>query len=103
MPLTIKMLERHPLGTQLFMPLHAEPFLVVVAPVGEAIDPATVRAFLTNGRQGISYGRGVWHHPLIAFSTTSEFLVIDRAGKGANCDSFAPELEELILQPDDSH
>ncbi len=97
MPLTIKMLERHPLGSQLFMPLHGEPFLIVVAPAGDKIDPSSVRAFITNGRQGINYQRGTWHHPLIALRDASEFLIVDRAGEGENCDEFFFEGDGILL------
>ncbi|HEU0224695.1 MAG TPA: ureidoglycolate lyase, partial [Steroidobacteraceae bacterium] len=86
-PLAIAMLERHPLGSQLVMPLSGEPFLVVVAPPGEVPDRQAVRAFLTNGRQGVNYRRGTWHHPLIALAA-GDFLVLDRAGPGPNCDEF---------------
>jgi ureidoglycolate lyase len=99
MPLKIKMLERHPLGSQLFMPLHAEPFLVVVAPAGDTVDPSSVRAFLTNGRQGVNYRRGTWHHPLIVLRRSSEFLVIDRDGQGNNCDEIPMDGERIVLQP----
>jgi ureidoglycolate lyase len=82
------MLERHPLGSQLFMPLSADPFVVVVAPPAAVPDREAVRAFLTNGRQGVNYRRGAWHHPLIALAAGREFLVIDRGGPGENCDEF---------------
>lgn len=87
LPLAITMLERHPLGSQLFMPLSPEPFMVVVAPAAPVPDRSAVRAFLTNGRQGVNYRRGTWHHPLIA-PRAGEFLVLDRGGPGANCDEF---------------
>ncbi len=61
MPLVIRMLERHPLGSQAFIPLLGHPFLVVVAPLGDAPVPGHVRAFRSNGRQGVNYHRGVWH------------------------------------------
>ena len=80
LPLAIAMLERHPLSSQLFMPLSAAPFLVVVAPPGEHVDRANVRAFVTNGAQGVNYRRGTWHHPVIALENPSEFLVVDRVG-----------------------
>jgi ureidoglycolate lyase len=95
-PLTIRMLERHPLGTQLFMPLHGEPFLIVVAAPGEQVDPASVRTFITNGRQGINYRRGTWHHPLIALRAPSSFLIVDRAGDGENCDTFVLEANHSL-------
>lgn len=86
LPLTIRMLERHPLSSQLFMPLAGQPFLVVVAAAGEDPDAAAVRAFATNGRQGVNFRRGTWHHPLIALGDPGEFLVLDRSGGGRNCD-----------------
>lgn len=82
LPFIVTMLERHPLGSQAFVPLHRQTYLVVVA-----TDPsATPRAFLARDGQGVNYRAGTWHHPLLALETVSEFLVIDRAGPGANCD-----------------
>jgi ureidoglycolate lyase len=92
------MLERHPLSSQLFMPLSAAPFLVVVAPPGENVDRTSVRAFVTNGAQGVNYRRGTWHHPVIALANPSEFLVVDRVGPGANCDEFFFDGEKLLLE-----
>jgi ureidoglycolate lyase len=80
------MVERHPLGSQAFIPLQRFVFIVVVGPAGEAIEAQDLRAFVSNGRQGINYHRGVWHMPLIALEAGHEFLVIDRIGEGANCD-----------------
>jgi ureidoglycolate lyase len=99
LPLRIRMLERHPLGSQLFMPLRGEPFLVVVAPAGDRIVPESIRAFVTNGRQGVNYRPGTWHHPVIALRDPSEFLVLDRQGPGANCDEHPFALEILLSAP----
>ena len=99
LPLAIAMLERHPLSSQLFMPLNGAPFLVVVAPSGERVERANVRAFVTNGAQGVNYRRGTWHHPVIALRSPSEFLVVDRLGPGVNCDEFFFDSERLLLQP----
>ncbi|HXH01935.1 MAG TPA: ureidoglycolate lyase [Candidatus Competibacteraceae bacterium] len=95
LPVEIRMLERHPLGSQAFMPLSEEPFLVVVAPPGETFSAADIRAFLTNGRQGVNYARGTWHHPVLALNRMSDFLVVDRGGPGHNCDER--ELTEPVL------
>lgn len=84
-PLQIAMLERHPLGSQAFVPLTDRDYLVVVAPRGD-LDQTRVRAFLARSRQGVSYAKGVWHHPLLALDVTSDFLVVDRGGQGPNCD-----------------
>ncbi len=85
-PLTIGMMERHPLGSQAFIPLKGHPFLIVVAPAGERVNREDLRAFISNGRQGVNYRRGVWHHPLLVLQPEDELLVVDRAGSGNNCD-----------------
>jgi len=100
-PLPIAMLERHPLGSQAFVPLRGRPFLIVVAPPGAAPASEQVRAFLGDGRQGVNYHRGVWHHPLLAIADEDDFLVIDRAGPGENCDEhfFAESDRPLLSYP----
>ena len=100
MPLTIRMLERHPLGSQAFIPLLGHPFLIVVAPRGDAPDSELARAFVTNGRQGINYHRGVWHHPVLTIEKRDDFLVVDRSGAGNNCDEhFFEEHQLMMLDP----
>lgn len=89
LPFEVTMMERHPLGSQAFIPLSENlRYLVVVAPCGR-FDEARMRAFSVRGRTGVNYARGVWHHPLIALDAASDFLVIDRGGEGANCDEVA--------------
>jgi ureidoglycolate lyase len=97
LPLPVRLLERHPLSSQLFMPLGPQPFLVVVAPPGDRIEPFAMRAFRTDGRQGVNYRRGTWHHPLIALDGPGEFLVIDRAGAGRDCEEFSFGDREILL------
>jgi len=84
-PIKISMMERHPLGSQAFLPLGAVSYLVVVAPAGE-FDASKLRAFFTRGWQGVNYARGVWHHPLIVLDVAADFIVVDRGGKEANCE-----------------
>ena len=86
MPYRVDMLERHPRGTQAFMPLTAFEFVVVVAPAGEDIETQDIAAFVTNGRQEINYHKGVWHIPIIAMQEGQEFMIVDRGGNGDNCD-----------------
>ncbi|MGO1501120.1 MAG: ureidoglycolate lyase [Marinobacter sp.] len=86
LPLELTFLERHPQGSQAFMPLHDERFVVVVAPRGDAIDPKDVCAFLTNGRQGVNYKAGTWHAIQSVLEREGEFLVVDRGGAGNNCE-----------------
>ncbi|WP_263138937.1 ureidoglycolate lyase [Pseudomonas sp. RIT-PI-AD] len=100
MPLTLRMLERHPLGSQAFMPLHGRPFLIVVAPPGPAPLAEQIRAFVSDGRQGVNYHRGVWHHPVLALDAQDDFLVVDRSGPGNNCDEHVfAEDDQLLLAP----
>ncbi|WP_110707186.1 ureidoglycolate lyase [Salinicola sp. CR57] len=80
LPLEIELLERHPLGSQAFMPLHEERFIVVVAPPGDDIDPNAIRAFVTDGHQGVNYRAGTWHAVHSVLEKEGEFLVVDRGG-----------------------
>lgn len=83
--LVLKAFERHPLGSQSFMPLSGRPYLVAVAPAGE-FDAAQVRLFRAEAHQGVHYRKGVWHHFLLVLDEESDFLVVDRAGPGDNCE-----------------
>jgi ureidoglycolate lyase len=85
LPFTVTMLERHPRGSQAFVPLSGTPYLVVVAE-----DPSQrPRAFLARGDQGVNFRKGVWHHPLLALERVSDFLVVDREGEDDNCDEVS--------------
>ncbi|ADG92731.1 Ureidoglycolate hydrolase [Arcobacter nitrofigilis DSM 7299] len=78
-PLKISMLEKHPFFSQTFMPRSTKPFLVVVALGEDEPDLSTLKAFLTNGNQGVYYNRGIWHFPLISLEDNEQFIVIDRS------------------------
>ena len=82
LPFELTVIERHPLGSQAFVPLDPGMRYIVVVAAGPEVPP---RAFLAVG-QGINYRRGAWHHPLIALDGGGDFLVVDRVGPGANCD-----------------
>jgi ureidoglycolate lyase len=83
LPLTLDLVERHPEGSQAFVPMSADPFLVVVATdnAGTPVDP---RAFVTTAGQAINFHRGTWHGVLTPLSTPGLFAVIDRIGAGDN-------------------
>ena len=87
-PHRFDLVERHPHGSQAFIPLAGFSFIVVVAPAGEAVDPAELCAFVTNGTQGVNYHKGVWHMPMIAMEAGQEFLIVDRAPTTDNCEEF---------------
>ena len=91
--LVLKVFERHPLGSQSFVPLNGRPYLVAVAPAGD-FDPAAIRLFRVSGDQGVHYRKGTWHHFLLVLDEDSDFLVVDRSGPGDNC-------EEAELAPAD--
>lgn len=91
LPLKLEMVERHPFGSQAFVPLSENPFLVVAAheqPDGPS-DPV---AFLTKPGQGVNIYRNVWHGILTPLEGDSDFVVIDRGGDGINLQEyFYPE------------
>ena len=80
LPYRLEMIERHPEGSQAFLPMHAHPFLVIVAEGPEA-DPC---AFLTNGAQGINLAKGTWHGVLTPLHAPGLFAVVDRIGGTPN-------------------
>jgi ureidoglycolate lyase len=88
MPLEFTLVERHPLGSQAFVPMTADPFLVVVAP-DETGRPQRPRAFLTRPGQGVNYLRNVWHGVLTPLGRPAPFLIVDRiGGEGSNLEEF---------------
>ena len=72
------MLEKHPFFSQTFIPRGNTPFIVVVSPPAEEPVIENIRAFISNGEQGVNYSRGVWHFPLISVRDDAQFIVIDR-------------------------
>ena len=89
-PFEISMLERHPNGSQAFIPMQGQKFLIVVAPSLDTDTPdlSQLCAFITDGTQGVNYRAGTWHHPLLTLEAPSDFAVIDRIGSGPNCDVY---------------
>ncbi len=83
LPYTLDMVERHPEGSQAFLPMTAAPFLVIVAPDAGGV-PGTPRAFLTAPGQGVNYHRGTWHGVLTPLSAPGLFAVVDRIGTTPN-------------------
>lgn len=83
LPVAVALLERHPLGSQAFLPMTDDPFLVVVAP-DEDGRPGRPRAFLTDGTQGVNYLRNVWHGVLTPLGRAARFVIVDRIGPGVN-------------------
>jgi ureidoglycolate lyase len=82
-PIALDMVERHPDGSQAFIPMSLDPFVVVVAP-DENGSPGKPRAFLTEPGQGVNYHRGTWHGVLTPLHAPGLFTVVDRIGTGPN-------------------
>ena len=95
-PMTIDMMEKHPLGSQAFIPMKETTFLCFVAPLGEFPDISKIQSFIVPPRNGINYKPGIWHFPLISTEDTN-FLVIDRKGKGGNLIIHKFEKEKIVL------
>jgi len=82
-PMKIDMMEKHPLGSQAFIPMKETKFLVFVAPQGNKPNVNKIKSFIVPKQMGINYKPGTWHFPLIS-TENMNFLVIDRNGKGNN-------------------
>jgi ureidoglycolate lyase len=87
LPLSLNLLERHPHGSQAFIPLKPTRFLVIVAP-HEQNGPGAPRAFMAAPGQAINYFLGTWHGVLTALDDVCDFLIVDREGEGDNLEEF---------------
>ena len=90
LPYTLDLLERHPDGSQAFIPMHRNPWLVIVAEPGDT--PGAIHAFIAGPGQGINLHRGTWHGVLTPLHAPGLFAVVDRIGEG-------PNLQEYRLDP----
>ena len=95
-PMKIDMMEKHPLGTQAFIPMKETTFLAFVAPSGESPEIDKIQSFIIPPKMGINYKPGIWHFPLISTENIN-FLVIDRKGSGDNLIIHKFEKEKIIL------
>ena len=88
LPVVIDMVERHPLGSQLFVPLGDFPYLVAVTDGAPPFLASDLSVFLVTDGRGVNYRKGLWHLPLCTLFETGRFLVVDRGGPGDNCDEY---------------
>ncbi|MCP4392485.1 MAG: ureidoglycolate lyase [Gammaproteobacteria bacterium] len=99
MPRKVDHMEFHPHGSQAFIPLDASPFIVVVSAAGDAPDVTDLHAFVTNGKQGINYHAGTWHHVLLTPYAAMRFICVDRDSPDDNCVDFhIPEADQPLLE-----
>ena len=95
LPMKLDLVERHPDGSQAFLPMSLDPFLVIVAP-DQGGAPGVPLAFLTRPGQGVNYHRGTWHGVLTPLHAPGLFAVVDRIGSGANLEEHWFERDILI-------
>ena len=96
-PMKIDMMEKHPLGSQAFIPMKETVFLSFVAPEGDKPDLTRVEAFIIPKGIGVNYNPGIWHFPLIS-TEDMNFLVVDRKGSGDNLVIENLEKENITLK-----
>jgi ureidoglycolate lyase len=94
-PHVVDMVERHPQGSQAFMPVSGATFLVVVAE-DEGGKPTRLKAFVTQPGQSINLHRGVWHGVLAPINQPGQFVVVDRIGAGDNLEEHWFETPYLV-------
>ena len=96
-PMKVDMMEKHPLGSQAFIPMKETTFLAFVAPKGVKPDLDKVEAFIIPKGVGVNYNAGIWHFPLIA-TEDMDFLVVDRKGEGDNLVLHDLNKENITLE-----
>ena len=96
-PMKIDMMEKHPLGSQAFIPMKETTFLCFVAPPGESPEINKIQSFIIPPKTGINYKPSIWHFPLISTEDT-DFLVIDRKGNCENLVIHKFDKEKVVLK-----
>ena len=96
-PMKIDMMEKHPLGTQAFIPMKETTFLTLVAPEGKKLEMDKIESFVVPKGKGVNYKTGIWHFPLIS-TEDMDFLVVDRKGPGENLIVENLDQEEILLK-----
>jgi len=96
-PMKIEMMEKHPLGSQAFIPMKETTFIAFVAPSGNKPDISKIESFIVSPGMGINYKPDIWHFPLIS-TENMNFLVVDRKGAGDNLIIYNFEKEKIILE-----
>ncbi len=87
LPYTFDLVERHPLGSQAFIPMIDAPFLVIVAHDENGV-PGTPQAFLTASFQGVNIYRNTWHGILTPLEKPTPFAVVDWIGEDPNLEEY---------------
>lgn len=98
MPFQMTCIERHPRGSQAFIPMNSSsPMIIAVTEPSDSVDLSKIKAFVSNGKQGVNYNKNVWHMPAICLDADQQFMIIDRGGKGDNCDLVDIKNKEITI------
>jgi ureidoglycolate lyase len=97
LPYRLDLLERHPEGSQAFIPMSMTEWLVIVAD-DDAGQPGQIKAFIAAPGQGINLHRGTWHGVLTPLDAPGLFAVIDRIGLTPNLQEFPLEVPHTITR-----
>ena len=100
LPHRVEKMERHPLGSQAFLPTDKLPFLVLVGKAKPELSPEDLMLFITNGEQGINLHKNTWHHFQIGTQGQRDFIVIDRGGNGNNLQELPIQGTAIVPRPD---
>ncbi|MEM7195080.1 MAG: ureidoglycolate lyase [Pseudomonadota bacterium] len=99
LPHKVVVMERHPLGSQAFLPMDQAPFLVLVGePEKNALKAIDLTLFITDGHQGVNFNKNCWHHYQLVLGKTRDFVVIDRGGDGQNLEECV--ISDSVVIPD---
>lgn len=98
LPLEIALVEKHPASTQLFVPMHAGRYVVVVAPGEGAPRMSEARAFLVEGPVGVAYAPGTWHYPMLVLDAPLLFACfVWEDGSAGDCVEHALAPSERVI------
>jgi len=92
------LMERHPLGSQAFIPMSEDGFLILVAD-DENGHPVNIKAFVSQPNQGINLRKNTWHGVLTPLSGSGIFAVFDRIGDGNNLEEHPLKQPILVKNP----
>jgi len=98
LPYTLDLMERHPLGSQAFIPMSEDGFLILVAD-DENGHPVNIKAFVSQPNQGINLRKNTWHGVLTPLSGSGIFAVFDRIGDGNNLEEHPLKQPILVKNP----
>jgi len=87
LPYSFNFMEKHPLGSQAFIPVFGCRFIVIVANEVNGI-PSEPLAFITKEGQGVNYHKNIWHGVLAPIEENATFTIIDWIGKGNNLETY---------------